>query len=55
VLDHTKLETVFVNEGSLKSLVKCKDLVNVKKIVCYDKFNEEQENYFKEKSILCSK
>ena len=50
VLNHTQLETIFVNDGSLKSLIKCKDLVAVKNIVCYDDWNEEQENYFKEKS-----
>ena len=40
---------MFVNEGSLKSLIKCKDLVKVNKIVCYDPFTPEQEELFKAK------
>ena len=47
VLNHTQLETVFVNDGSLKSLMKCKDLVAVKNIVCYDEYTPEQVEYFK--------
>ena len=50
VLEHTQLTTIFVNDGSLKSLMKCNNLVAVKNIVCFDQFTEEQENYFKEKS-----
>lgn len=48
------METVFVNDSSLKSLVKCKDLVKVNKIVCFDHFTEEEEAYFKERGILSS-
>ena len=40
VFDHTQLETVFVNDGSLRSLMKCKDLVKVKNIVCFDPYTE---------------
>ncbi len=42
VFEHTQMETVFVNDSSLKSLIKCKDLVKVKNIVCFDMFTEEE-------------
>jgi long-chain acyl-CoA synthetase len=46
VFKHTHMTTVFVSEGALKSLVKCKDLVNVNTIICYDPFTEEQLTHF---------
>lgn len=46
VFNHTQMTTVFVSEGALKSLVKCKDLVKVNTIVCYDPFTEEQLAHF---------
>lgn len=46
VFNHTQMTTVFVSEGALKSLVKCKDLVKVNTIVCYDPFTEEQLTHF---------
>jgi long-chain acyl-CoA synthetase len=49
VFNHTQLTTCFVSEGALKSLMKCKDLVRVSTIVCYDKFTEEQVGYFQQK------
>jgi len=51
VLNHCQLETVFVNDGSLKSLMKCKDIVKINKIVCFDAYTEEQEAFFKERGI----
>lgn len=54
VLNHCQLETVFVNDGSLKSLMKCKDIVKINKIVCFDAFTEEQEAFFKERGIRIS-
>lgn len=32
--------------------MKCKDLVKVKNIVCFDPFNEEQEEFFKERGTF---
>jgi long-chain acyl-CoA synthetase len=46
VFKHTKLTTCFVTEIALKSLVKCKDLVDVKTLVCYDNFTEDQVSHF---------
>jgi long-chain acyl-CoA synthetase len=51
VFKHTELTTCFVNDGALKSLMKCKDLVNVTTFVCYDKFSEEQAQFFQGKGI----
>jgi hypothetical protein len=31
--------------------MKCKDLVNVKNLICYDKFTEEQAQFFEGKGI----
>ncbi len=47
VFNHTQMTTVFVSDGALKSLVKCKDLVKVNTIVCYDPFTEDQLAHFK--------
>jgi len=33
----------------LKSLMKCKDIVKLNKIICFDPFTEEQEAHFKER------
>lgn len=45
------MTTVFVNDVSLRALMKCKDLVKIKNIICFDKFKEEEEKYFKEKGV----
>lgn len=47
VFEHTSVETIFTNDTSLKSLVKCKNLVSIKNIVCFDPFTEEQAALFK--------
>ena len=31
--------------------MKCKDLVNVKNLICYDKFTEEQAKFFEANGI----
>jgi hypothetical protein len=31
--------------------MKCKDLVNINILICFDSFTEEQEKYFKEKGV----
>ena len=41
VFNHTNLTTVFVNDLGLKALIKTHDMGNVKKIVCFDAFTEE--------------
>lgn len=51
VFEHTQLTTCFVNDGALKALTKCKDLVKVNTLVCFDKFAEDQVNYFKERGV----
>jgi apolipoprotein N-acyltransferase len=38
-----------VSEAALKSLTKCQDLVNIKTLICYDNFTEEQIKYFADK------
>jgi hypothetical protein len=40
------MTTVFADGGSLKSLMKCKNLVNIQNIVCFEKFTDEQKKYF---------
>lgn len=49
VFNHTQITSCFVNDGGIKSLLKCKDLVKVNKLVCFDKFTEEERNAFKER------
>jgi|694.fasta_scaffold103057_3 long-chain acyl-CoA synthetase len=49
VFNHTQMTTVFVNEGALKSLTKCKDLVKVNTIVCFDQFTEDKRTEFQER------
>lgn len=51
VFSHTNLTTVFVNDVSLRALMKTKDMVKVKTIVCFDKFTEEQHKFFADKGI----
>lgn len=51
VFNHTQLTTCFVNDGALKSLTKCKDLVKVSTLVCMDPFDENIEGYFKERGV----
>ena len=41
-----------MSEGALKALTKCKDLVKVQTLVCFDKFAEDQINYFKERGKI---
>ena len=55
VFNHTNLTTVFVNDLGLKALVKTHDMANVKKIVCYDPFTEDDEKHFDEKGIKLMK
>lgn len=55
VFNHTNLTTVFVNDISIRALMKTHDLGNVKTIVSFDKFTEEEENYFKEKGVALRK
>jgi len=40
VFNHTQLTTCFVNDGGVKALMKCKDLVKVVNIVSFDPFTE---------------
>ena len=51
VFEHTQLTTCFVHVGALKALTKCKDLVKVNTLVCFDKFAEDQVGYFKERGV----
>lgn len=41
VFNHTNLTTVFVNDVSVRALMKTKDLGNVKNIICFDPYTEE--------------
>lgn len=45
------MTTVFVNDMSLKALMKTKNMVNIKTIVCFDKYTEEQQKFFSDKGI----
>lgn len=38
VFKHTGLKTSFVNSGALGALMKCKDLVSLSKLVCFDNY-----------------
>ncbi len=38
VFNHTKMTTVFVNDLSLKALMKTKDMSTIKSIICFDAF-----------------
>lgn len=38
VFNHTKMTTVFVNDLSLKALMKTKDMSTIKNIICFDPF-----------------
>ena len=40
VFEHTQLTNIFVNEGGVKALMKCKDLVNIKNIISFDPLTE---------------
>jgi long-chain acyl-CoA synthetase len=52
VFKHTELTTCFVTEGALNSLTKCKDLVNLKHLVCFDPFTEELSKSFAERGTI---
>lgn len=52
VFNHTQMNTVFVSEGALKSLTKCKDLVKISTIVCYDEFTEDLLAHFQSRGSL---
>jgi long-chain acyl-CoA synthetase len=52
VFNHTQMNTVFVSEGALKSLTKCKDLVKINTIVCYDEFTEDLLAHFQSRGSL---
>jgi long-chain acyl-CoA synthetase len=41
VFEHSQLTTCFINDSGLKSLMKCKDLVKINKLICFDSFTEE--------------
>jgi len=49
VFKHTGLTSCFVSEGALISLTKCQDLVDIKTLICYDNFTEEQIKFFADK------
>jgi long-subunit acyl-CoA synthetase (AMP-forming) len=38
VFNHTQMTTVFVNDLSLKALMKTKDMSTIKNIICFDPF-----------------
>lgn len=40
VLKHTMMTSLFVNDLSLKALMKTKDLAHLKTLICYDPFTE---------------
>jgi long-chain acyl-CoA synthetase len=46
VFKHTALTSCFVNDGALKSLMKCQNLVSVTTLICFDKYTEEQKKFF---------
>ena len=46
---------MFANDVSLRALMKTKDMGNIKTIICYDEFAEDQEQFFKEKGITLKK
>ena len=52
VFNHTQITTVFVNDGALKSLTKCKDLVKINTIVSFDEFNEDKRSEFQERGNI---
>jgi long-chain acyl-CoA synthetase len=52
VFEHAQLTTCFVNDGGIKSLLKCKDLVKIKRLVCFDPFTEEEMTAFKARGSL---
>ena len=51
VFKHTQITTCFVNDGALKALTKCHDMVNVKNLVCYDAINEDLRGFFNERGV----
>lgn len=55
VFNHTKVTTVFVNDVSVKALMKTKDLGDIQNIVSFDSYTSEQEEYFKDKGIVMIK
>lgn len=46
VFNHTKLTTVFVNDISVRALIKTHDMGNVKTIVSFDPFSPEEIEHF---------
>ena len=53
VFKHTQITTCFVNDGAIKALLKCKDLVHINRLVCFDPFSPEEEQAFKERGKMC--
>lgn len=51
VFNHTNLTTVFVNDVSVRALMKTHDMGNVKTIVCFDDFTSEQKEHFEKLGI----
>ena len=49
VFQHAQLTTCFVNDGGIKALQKCKDLVRIKRLVCFDPFSEQEAEEFKQR------
>lgn len=51
ILKSSNITSLFVNDSSLKVLMKSKFYGDLKNIISFDKFTEEQQAHFKEKGI----
>lgn len=41
VFIHAQLTSCFVDDGAIKSLLKCKDMAKVTRLICFDPFSQE--------------
>ena len=55
VFNHTNLTTVFVNDISVRALMKTHDLGNVKNIICFDDYSQEEAEHFSKLGVTLRK
>ena len=51
VFNHTNLTTVFVNNISVRALMKTQDMGNIKNIISFDDFSAEEKEHFEKLGI----
>ena len=47
VFNHAQLTSCFADDVAVKSLLKCKDMAKVTRLICFDPFSKEEAETFK--------